>query len=273
MKYRLEDLTDKLTPIEDNYMASLKESWFTGSHELVTSEEFVPKADEWFKSTKLNTLDGWDKFTCVDMMQGCTHFIENFILKHGWDGCQILENEYSYYTMQGKHGTKLGELKPNIPLIVSMPNWAQCSLHPQWDDLLSECEEKNIDVHIDFAWITTAKNINLDVAHPCIKSFGMSMSKYSMQWNRIGLRYTRQRTMDSITMLNHYYSDVNSALTSAGSFMIDNLPRDYGWDTYGDEYHRMCKELGVYPTDFLQAVKVPGVEHPKGCAKILTRGK
>lgn len=248
-------LTKKLIPIKDQFLTDLKDQWFNGPQKYVTVQRFVPMADEWFRSTKINDIQGWNKFPCVDAIMGCTHYIESFVLKYGWDGMQILPREYGYYGMMGKFGNEPGNLEPNKPLIVSLPNWYYADLRPEWNNILAECEQKNIDIHIDFAWITTARDIQIDLDHPNIKSFAMSMSKYSLQWNRVGLRWTRQRTMDSIAILNQYYGDVNSALTSCGAFMINNIPRDYAWNTYKDLHYSVCKELDLQPTKMVHVAK------------------
>jgi len=248
MKYSVEDLTKKLIPINDNFLKKLKQDWFTDSHKIVGYQDFIPLAEEWFKSTKINDIQGWEYFPCVDVLLGCTHFIESLILKYGWDGIQILPEEYAYYGLMGKYGNELGNLQPNTPLIISLPNWRYADLRPEWPALLKECEIKNIDIHIDFAWIISSRDINIDLGHPCIKSFGMSMSKYSMEWNRIGLRWSRQRGMDSVTILNKYHGDINSSLTSCGAYMMQNIPRDYAWNTYGDYHYEICQELALTPT-------------------------
>ena len=268
--YSKEQLTKKLLPINDLFLRRLKNDWFANSHPVVTNQQFIGPATEWFRSTKLNNLEGWNYFPCVDVIMGCTHYIEAFVLKYGWNGIQILPEEYGYYGMMGKHGTLPGELVPEMPLIVSLPNWKSAGIRSDWEDVLKECEAKKIDIHIDFAWITTAKNINIDLNHPQIKSFAMSMSKYAMQWNRIGLRWTKQRTMDSITIFNQYYGDVNSALTSCGAFMIDNIPRDYGWNTYRKVHHDICKQVGAHPTNLVHAIQMPGEDRPSGIGQMIS---
>lgn len=252
MTWSLEQTTKKLLPLQDEHFINLKRVWYQEPQNYVNYHEFKILAERWFRSTKVNDIRGWDAFPCVDVMLGCTHFIEAFLLKYGWDGMQILPNEYAYYALiGGKHGTNPGELKPNVPLIVSLPNWRYAGLRPDWNSVLQECEAKNIDIHIDFAWLTSARNINIDLDHPNIKSFGMSMSKYALEWNRIGLRWSRQRTSDSITMFNHYYGDVNSNLTSCGAFMMKNISRDYGWENYGLRHEQICQHLGLLPTNLL----------------------
>jgi len=260
------DLSHKLLPIEDNYILDLKQRWFEGSHSHILLDAYINAASDWFKSTKLNQLDGWDEFPCTDAIMGCTHFIEAFILKYGWNGFQILDNEYAYYRLMGKHSTSIDQLESGKPLIVSLPNWKTGDFPNEWNKVLQVCEQKDIDIHIDFAWITTAQDINMDLDHPNIKSFAMSMSKYAMQWNRIGVRWSRQRTMDSISIFNHYYGDVNTSLASCGMFMLENIPRDYGWDTYREKYRSLCEQWDLVPTKLIQVVRRHNEDLPYGIA-------
>lgn len=264
------ELSHKLIPINDSFLQKLKYEWFNGQHKITLYKDFIPMADEWFKSSKLNSLQGWENFPNVDVILGCTHYIESFIIKYGLDGFQVLENEYGYYGMLGKHGIKIDELEDNVPLIVSLPNWYYADLIPNFDYLLEQCYKKNIDVHIDFAWITAARDIDIDLGHPNIKSFAMSMSKYALEWNRIGLRWSKQRTVDSITIMNHYYGNINSNLTSCGTFMIENIPRDYTWNTYSQKYHELCQENKLIPTKLINVVKLPNDDKSYGVGHIFS---
>ena len=247
--------TKKLIPIQDHLFKTLKTNWFTQSHPIIDNSSFVPLANEWFKSTRINNLYGWELFPCIDVVLGCTHFIESFILKYGWEGIQILEHEYAYYGLMGKHGTKLGNLRHNIPLIVSLPNWQEADVRNDWQAVLRECEIKNIDIHIDMAWLTAAQNIEIDLGHPNIKSFAMSLSKLSLEWNRIGLRWSKQRTMDSVTIFNHFHGDVNTALTSCGAYIINNIERDYLWNQYRSSHYRVCADLNLEPTKIIHVAR------------------
>lgn len=273
MTWSIEQTTKKLIPLEDQYFVDLRKNWFKESHPHVGYKEFCVLAERWFRSTKINDIQGWQSFPYVDVMLGCTHFIESLVLKYGWNGIQILPEEYAYYTLVGgKHGTEVGNLMPGVPLIVSLPNWRYADLRPDWESVLHECEAKNIDIHIDFAWITTARNINIDLNHPNIKSFGMSLSKYALQWNRIGLRWSRQRTSDSITMFNHYHGDVNTNLTSCGAYMIRNIERDYGWNNYGKRHEQICQALKLNPTNLLHVAHNFDCSETIGIGKLLTVG-
>ena len=37
--------------------------------------------------------------------------------------------------------------------------------------------------------------------------------------------------------------------------MMDNIPRDYGWEKYGDSVEKICKKLDLTPTMFFYVVK------------------
>lgn len=264
-----EILSSKLIPLVDAKLANVQIHWFKSEQKQYTAIQFINLADEWFKSTKQNNLIGWEKYDCLDVIMGCTHYIESIIIKYGWNGFQILPDDYAYYGLMGKFGVEQGNLSPNIPLLLSLPNWKYCDLRPEWDELLKECEQKNIDIHIDMAWITTSRDINMDLSHPNIKSFAMSLSKYNMQWNRIGLRWSRQRTMDSITMFNHYYGNVNNGVISCGVYAMQNIPRDYTWDTYGEKHHEICTKYNLAETKFIHVAKKPGDDQPYGISHLI----
>ena len=248
----LDDLDTTLYSVNDKFLSELKRKWFEESQKPIDHSEFVQKANRWFLDTKLNKLEGTEKFPCSDIIMGCTHFIESLASKHKWD-IQILEKEYAYYTVMGKHHTTIENLKPNRPLIVSLPNYYYGS-RPEWQQVLQACEQKNIDIHIDCAWLTAAKGFEFNFDHPNIKSFAMSMSKYNFTWNRIGLRWSRQRTMDSCSLISAQ-KKYNELTTACGSYMMDNVPRDYGWETYGDAIDKICNKLKLQKTMYFYIVK------------------
>ena len=84
----------------------------------------------------------------------------------------------------------------------------------------------------------------------------MSMSKYDLQWNRVGLRYSKQRRVDSITIFNHFYAEhVNNNIYSCAVFCAERIPRDYLWNTYHHANREICAQLGYQPTKLIHGVK------------------
>lgn len=260
--------TKRLFLLNDDYLQKIQYNWFNGSHHVVTKEQYIAEAVEWYRSSHRNDIQGWNSFPYVDVALGCTHFIESLLLKHR--NLQVLTNDYSYYGLIGMPGTIDPEqLIPNSPLIISLPNWHHADLRPNWPDILKICEKKSIDIHIDMAWIIAAKDISIDLSHPCIKSFAMSLSKYSMQWNRIGLRWTRQRTIDSITMFNHYQGAANASQISCGSYIMQNIDIDYGWNTYENKYYKICTQHNLSPSKIFYVAHDTRQNCPMSIASIL----
>ena len=236
--------TERLYHLNDSFLQNLKTQWFCGNQPQVDSHTFVAQAQKWFRGSKLNDLQGWQAFPCVDVILGCTHFIESLLIKYS-NQVQVLPYDYAYYTLIGIPSTQVQDLKPGMPLIISLPNWRYADTRPEWQRILEICQQRSIDIHIDMAWMPVAKDICLELDHPCIKSFAMSLSKYSIEWNRIGLRWSRQRTMDSITMFNQYQGAPNIAAISCGSWIMSNLPRDYAWNTYAKAHQDICMQNGL----------------------------
>lgn len=260
----------KLLPLRDTLITNIRHQWYQQSQHEVSKQEFLAQAQDWFLGTKLNDLQGVKKFPCVDVIHGCTHFIESLVLKHGWSGLQVLTEEYAYYGMMGKHGVEPDQLRPGIPLIISLPGWRWLDLRQDWPDVLRICEQRSIPIHIDFAWLTAARDIAIDLDHPCIESFAMSLSKYAMEWNRVGLRWCRQRGMDSVTIFNHHEQTANTALTSAGAWIISQLPRDYGWQVYGARHLEVCKQQAYQPSKIIHVAF--DQEEPVGISDLLING-
>ncbi len=252
-------LTDKKT-------RAIKDNFFAEAQKVPSRDEFIEQADEWFMSTKINSLHGIEQFPNKDIIIGCTQFIENLCLRYKWN-IQVLPDDYAYYTVMGKRPTQVGSLEPNVPLIVSVPNW-KYGPRPQWGDILNECQNKNIDIHIDCAWLPVARDIELDFDHPNIKSIGMSISKTIGTWNRIGLRYSKQKTVDAISLYNAR-AKYNDALISAGSYIMKNLDRDYMWNTYSETYSNVCKEYNLEEGHFINVAKQDGT--PVGIAHLITK--
>ena len=122
-------------------------------------------------------------------------------------------------------------------------------------DVLLECELKEIPIHIDAAWLTLSKDIELDLSHPAIQSIGMGISKYALQWNRVGLRYSKQRKMDSVTIFNKFYiHNCNDNLYDCARFCIERIPRDYMWQTYGELNADMCNKNNWLQTKLIHGV-------------------
>jgi len=240
-------------PLCDDYLESLFTDTATGfkgtepDHSLAIHERFKEKATKFIFGSSLNTLSGIDKFPFVNIMAGCTQFIDNIYMQ---GPVQVLRNDYRYHERLGLAYVKdVGSLIPDIPLIVAMPFPSIGAPHQDMEEILNECLVKKIKVHIDSAWITCCRDIVFDYGHPAISSVGISLSKgLGLGWNRIGLRWTRQPNADSVTIMNDFNMNLR-APAMIGLHFIRNLEPDYLWNKHGEHYYKVCKDFNLVPTN------------------------
>ncbi len=245
-------LLDKAEPMYDSVLGSRREEVQQGVVPLpeCTYGSFIEQFHHWLNSS-YNQLSGFEYFereVCV----GTTHFIDNLIMQHGLQNLQIFEHDYIYYKrlMPGKQWAVLGELIPENPLLIALPFPGYGAVHPYMDKILDECLTKNIPVHIDGCWMSCAKNIKFNFAHPAISSMAFSLSKgLDLGWNRVGVRYSRKiNSHDSITIANTH-DMVNIVNLQIGKLFMLNFPATYLWRKYGELYDLACKELLIKPTN------------------------
>ena len=242
---------ERPSPLSDNVIEQLIQDVLSGKLDKDITDkvytDFKSETTNWIINSKLNHLVGLDGFNRIDIINGCTQFIDNIYMQ---GPVQVLRGDYRYHERLGLAYVKdVGSLIPDIPLIVAMPFPSIGAPHQDMEEILHECKIKNIAVHIDGAWISCCRDITFDFSNDVIRSVGISLSKgLGLGWNRIGLRWTRQTKPDSVTIMNDFHMN-NRALAMIGLYFIRNLPSDYLWNTYGNIYYKVCKDFNLTPTN------------------------
>jgi hypothetical protein len=198
-----------------------------------------------------NHIVNLNQYSRLDICLGCTQYIDALYMRYGPNGIQVLEQEYNYHgRLNPQINFKTIEtLEAQVPLIISQPFYYGTT-HKDMDAILDCAVELDIPVHIDGAWITACKNINIDFSHPAIKSFATSMSKgYGLSgWNRIGLRWTKETVEDSITIMNDYIQ-IPAENVSVGLYFLKNIKPNHLWNKHEQQYLRVCRDFNLMPTD------------------------
>ena len=242
---------ERPSPLSDNVIEQCIQDVLAGKMDSDITDQvyvnFKKEMTNWLFGSKLNQLTGFDDFNRVDIINGCTQFIDNLYMQ---GPVQVLSGDYRYHERLGlAQVSDVGSLVPGIPLIIAMPFPSTGATHHQMEELLNEARDKGISVHVDGAWLTCCRGINFDVSHSAIKSVGISLSKgLGLGWNRIGLRWTRQTDTDSVTIMNDFRMN-NRALVKIGLHFIRAFPTDYLWVTHGERYYKVCKDFGLTPTN------------------------
>lgn len=241
---------DRPQPLSDKYIEQLCMDVLAGKLAKDITDnvytEFKTLVQDYIVQSKLNNITGLEHFSRVDIINGCTQFIDNLYM---CGPLQVLTDDYRYHQRLNLAFFKdVGSLIPDIPLLIALPFPRVGEPHAEMNEILSECTRKNIPVHIDGAWITSCRDLDFDFNHPMIKSVGISLSKgLGLGWNRIGIRYTRQFVQDSVTIMNDYRMN-NRALSMIGIYFLNNLEPDYLWNKYGETYYNICKDFDLVPT-------------------------
>jgi len=239
----------KPQPLIDSYLELLTNNVLSGQFksEYVEYSDFIIQCSNWIDSTTVNTLTGLGSYTRKDIIIGCTQYIDNLYMQ---GPVQTITNDYRYHNRLGLSTvTDVGNLIPNVPLIIAMPFPSTGDIHVSMKELLDECLNKDIPVHIDGAWISCCRNIVFDFSHPSIKSVGISLSKgLGLGWNRVGIRYTKEPVQDSISIMNDFSMN-NRALITIAKYFMDNTKSDYLWYTHNINYSKVCKDFNLTETN------------------------
>ena len=241
---------ERPSPLSDNLIEQLIQDVLSGTMNKDITDtvytNFKEEATRWILSSKLNGLTGLENFKRVDIINGCTQYIDDLYMK---GPVQTVRGDYRYHERLGLGYIRdVGSLIPDVPLILAMPFPQIGAPHKDIEEILDEATAKRISVHIDGAWVSCCRDLHFNFDHASIQSVGISLSKgCGLGWNRIGLRWTRQFKQDSVTIMNDFRMN-NRALVMIGLHFIRNLPVDYLWNKHGDRYYKVCKDFGLTPT-------------------------
>ena len=252
---RIEELIEELLPHQWGYDTT---------NDLYT--QFKSEMQAWLFGSKLNNVTGFDKFTRIDIINGCTQFIDNIYMQ---GPIQVIKGDYRYHARLDPNlvYSVPGYLRKGLPLIIAMPFPSTGNTHNQMLEILDECLSKEIPVHIDGAWLTCCRDIVFNAGHPAIRSCGISLSKgLGLGWNRVGLRWTRDNRADAVTIMNDFNMNMR-ATVMIGLHFIRQLPIDYLWNKYGDTYYKICQDFNLTPTNSIYLALQDG--HPVGVSPLI----
>lgn len=240
---------DRPQPMYSNDINKFYDNFYQHNpvHTTDLDQQFKNTFVQWLKNHKYSSFKGLDKFSRLDIINGCTQFIDDLYQRYGT--LQTFENDYKYHWRLNPNikYVSLGNLRKGEALLISMPFPYYGDIHPQMDKILDQCATLEIPVHIDGAWISCIRDINFDFDHPAIQTVGISLSKGGMGGNRIGLRFARNTPNGPVTIMNDF--NMNSqALISMGIKFMEELGPEYFWRKYETAYTQVCNDFNLEPT-------------------------
>lgn len=142
------------------------------------------------------------------------------------------------------------EITENDAIIMSVPFSDYGKQHPTLSGILTTCDAMNVPVLLDFAHLPCTKNINVDLSHKCIDMITFSLSKafHGAENLRLGIRFEKEDTDDSLDILNSV-NMINSMSLGIGIEYMNMFTLDHNWYKYGKTYYKVCRENNLEPTD------------------------
>ena len=251
-KYSLEYAEiDRPSPLTDRKIEQTIQHILSGGLDTDITDkvyaDFLDIGRQWILGSKLNNLSEMERFSRLDIINGCTHYIDCLYMS---GKVQTLSEDYRYHKRLGLgYSVIQGNIMPRVPMILSMPFPAVGAPHSNTQEILDEAFEKNVPVHIDGAWVTCSRDVSFNFNHPAINSVGISLSKgLGLGWNRIGIRWSSNDNPDAVSIMNDFHMN-NRALAMIGLHFMKIFPVDYLWNTHGKRYEKVCSDFGLTPTN------------------------
>ena len=221
------------------------------SIKYITSEydDFIHSFEQSLLAHKFIKIKGLEHFVQKDVITGCQHFIDQMIMTHGLRNLQVFKGGYNYYEKIDPKivYVDLQTMIPGRPLILEHPFPSTGDRHPQYKDIINKANNTGIDVYLDCAWLPSAWDQDLDLTEDCIKGMAVSLSKcFGLHWNRIGVRWLKKNTKDTISIENEYRM-VSYPNVMIGKYYLDKFPMDYLISKYRKSYFNMCDTHDLTP--------------------------
>ncbi len=221
-------------------------------------DKFKNKFVSWIASSKYNKLEGLEDYKDIQFIHGTVQAFDHFYGLQKKKRFRFFKGEFFYHQCCFKHDwnweyIENDEIKRGDAVILSVPfsdYGKQHSLLTQ--DFLNYCDDNSIPVMLDFAYYPMAKNININLNHRCIQLLAFSLSKafYGMEHVRVGLRLVNDfRHVDDGIVAFNQQQMVNRFGAGLGYELMNKFPVDYNWDTFGEKYSKVCKEMNLEETD------------------------
>lgn len=219
--------------------------------------KFLNTYREWMFSVHPN-ITGWQDYDKLCFTQGTTESFAQFYLRYRESKrLRLSRGEYFYSQMMKGLWYKerfswldKDEIRSNDVVLISVPFSDTGAVPDNLENLLTTCDEKNVPVMLDLAYINLSVDQKIDLSHRCIEYVVSSLSKvFPVENYRIGIRMQREKFEDQLYVINEVdYNYVNILSAYVGNRLIETFPADYTFKKYRQQQLEMCKQLNLEPS-------------------------
>lgn len=214
-------------------------------------EQFVVAMDSWIRQSKLNSIEGLDRFPHRYVIHGITQSLDDFMITHQSRRICTMPGEYPYLPNCFHHHhelTQLSELSSGDALLLSTPFASTGAIHPQFDALMALATELEVPVMIDCAYFGICHNLQLKLDHPCIERVCFSTSKaFAAGHLRAGIEYSFRN--DTTIAKQNKWQYVNLLNAMINTRLLAQHSADDTFNTYRPAQLAVCEAYQLTPSD------------------------
>ena len=218
-------------------------------------ENFIETYKWWMPSTH-NLID-IEKYTEGCFTQGTTESFAQFYIRYrNHKRLRLAKGEYFYHQMmrglwysspQSFAWLDDDEIREGDVVLLSVPFSDTGNVPYNLEEILDECDKKNVHVMLDMAYINLAVNLEINLKHPCIEYIVSSLSKvFPVENMRIGIRLQRKKFEDQLYVVNEPgYNYINLLSAYVGKGMMHEFKADFIYDKYKKDQNVYCKHFDL----------------------------
>lgn len=172
--------------------------------------KYLDTYKQWMFATHPN-IKGWQDYNELCFTQGTTESFAQFYIRFRESKrLRLAKGEYFYNQMMkglwynGRFAwLDEDDIKPNDVVLISVPFSDTGAVPDYLEQLLTECDNNNVPVMLDLAYVSLSIDQEIDLTHRCIEYVVSSLSKvFPVELYRIGIRMQRTKFEDQLYVIN-----------------------------------------------------------------------
>ena len=250
----------------DFLISQYSNSYFIPENAEKIKNEFFKTYTNWmFKPHKIK---GFEKYNNACFTNGTKESFLYFYLKYlPIKRLRLAKGEYFFHQMmKGIHKNYVQfawledePIKRGDFILISAPFSDTGNLPKDLDEILTNCDELNVPVMLDLAYINLAKDLNFSLEYDCIEYITSSLSKvFPLEFHRVGIRLQKEVSDDQLYVVNEPYNNyINIFSAKLGLEMMKKFPPDYIFNKYRNKQLEFCAKLNLQVSDCV----IFGIDH------------
>lgn len=219
--------------------------------------EYIKTYKKWMFST--HNINGDEKYNLGCFSNGTRESFYLYYLRYlPYKRLRIAKGEYFFHQMlKGIYSDYVKfawiedePIEEGDFVLISVPFSDTGNIPSYLESMLNSCDELNVPVMLDLAYLNISKGLTLNLDHKCIKYIVSSLSKvFPVENFRIGIRLQKDIFEDQMTVVNEpYYNYINLLSARLGTGLMNTFTADYIYNKYHNKQIKLCSMLDLTPS-------------------------